>query len=378
MRINFFYEVLGIIVNKNKIKKSTVAVLYTSPETVIDDYSKLLDLAGLENFLNKNNPTYLKVNISWQHYYPACSSTPWQIEAVGEKLKSSGFSDVIAAHNGTVVVDPHEGREKNKHSIAENRIGIDHIFLDESPTEWVEYLPKKKMLVLDKIFPEGIFIPKIFFNSNIIHLPTVKTHVFTQMTGAMKNAFGGLLHRRRHWTHSVIHETLVDLLQIQKEIHSGIFAVMDGTFAGDGPGPRAMRIHEKNIIIASSDQVAIDSVVSRLMGFEPMNIKKLNLAHQSGLGIADVKEINYVGDDVSDVNWNFSRNENTFASFGQKLIYNGPLKPLERLLLRSFLAPWSYAASNLYHNGFWRPLIGKRRIAKSMETKWGKYFSDYV
>ena len=87
MRINFFYEVLGIIVNKNKLKKSTVAVLYTSPETVIDDYSKLLDLAGLENFLNKNNPTYLKVNISWQHYYPACSSTPLQIEGVGEKLK---------------------------------------------------------------------------------------------------------------------------------------------------------------------------------------------------------------------------------------------------------------------------------------------------
>ena len=198
------------------------------------------------------------------------------------------------------------------------------------------------------------------------------------MTGAMKNAFGGLLHRRRHWTHSVIHETLVDLLQIQKEIHSGVFAVMDGTFAGDGPGPRAMRIHEKNIIIASSDQVAIDSVVSKLMGFDPMRIKKLNLAHQSGLGIADVKEINYVGDDVSDVNWNFSRNENTFASFGQKLIYNGPLKPLERLLLRSFLAPWSYAASNLYHNGFWRPLIGKRRVAKSMKTKWGKFFSDYV
>ena len=65
----------------------------------------------------------------------------------------------------------------------------------------------------------------------------MKTHVFTTMTGAMKNAFGGLLHRKRHWTHSVIHETLVDLLAIQQEIHSGVFAVMDGTFAGDGPGP---------------------------------------------------------------------------------------------------------------------------------------------
>ena len=37
----------------------------------------------------------------------------------------------------------------------------------------------------------------------------------------MKNAFGGLLNFQRHWTHSVIHETLVDLLSIQKEIHPG-------------------------------------------------------------------------------------------------------------------------------------------------------------
>lgn len=63
-------------------------------------------------------------------------------------------------------------------------------------------------------------------------------HVFTTITGAMKNAFGGLLGTKRHWTHSVIHETLVDLLRIQYDIHPGIFAVMDGTFAGDGPGPR--------------------------------------------------------------------------------------------------------------------------------------------
>ena len=49
----------------------------------------------------------------------------------------------------------------------------------------------------------------------------------------------------------MIHETLVDLLAIQQEIHPGIFAVMDGTFAGDGPGPRAMRWHVKNRILAS-------------------------------------------------------------------------------------------------------------------------------
>ena len=86
---------------------------------------------------------------------------------------------------------------------------------------WVRYEPKARMRVLDRIFPEGIHIPDYFFGKNIVHLPTTKCHIYTTTTGAMKNAFGGLLNTRRHYTHSWIHETLVDLLAIQKEIHSG-------------------------------------------------------------------------------------------------------------------------------------------------------------
>ncbi len=150
---------------------------------------------------------------------------------------------------------------------------IRNIHLYESE-EWIRYEPKGKIRVLNQIFPKGIFIPKRLVGENIIHLPSMKTHVFTTMTGAMKNAFGGLLHEKRHWTHSVIHETLVDLLTIQKEIHTGIFAVMDGTIAGDGPGPRCMVPYVKDYILASGDQVAIDAVASKMMGFEPMDLRK--------------------------------------------------------------------------------------------------------
>ena len=99
---------------------------------------------------------------------------------------------------------------------------------------------RRRCTCCDKIFPEGIHIPDYFLGKNIVHLPTVKCHIYTTTTGAMKNAFGGLLHTHRHYTHSWIHETLVDLLAIQKEIHPGVFAVMDGTTAGNGPGPRTM------------------------------------------------------------------------------------------------------------------------------------------
>jgi hypothetical protein len=209
-----------------------------------------------------------------------------------------------------------------------------------------------------------------------VQLPTVKTHVFTTITGAMKNAFGGLLTEKRHWTHSVIHETVVDLLAIQQEIHSGLFAMMDGTFAGDGPGPRAMRWHEKDIVLASADQVAIDAISAKLQGFNPMDLKFIRLAHELGLGIGDPKEIEIVGHDVSAEDWNFVQ-EDTFASRGQKLIYHGPLKPFEGLLLRSPIVPWSYFASNFYHNVYWYPFVGRRRVEEALDTKWGRLFRSY-
>ena len=133
------------------------------------------------------------------------------------------------------------------------------------------------MHVLDKIFPDGIQIPDYFFGKNIVHLPTVKCHIYTTTTGAMKNAFGGLLATHRHYTHSWIHETLVDLLAIQKEIHSGLFAIMDGTTAGNGPGPRTMFPVIKDYMLASSDQAAIDAVAAKMMGFDPMSLEYIRL-----------------------------------------------------------------------------------------------------
>ena len=65
-------------------------------------------------------------------------------------------------------------------------------------------------------------------------------------------------------------------------IHPGIFAVMDGTTAGDGPGPRTMFPVVKDYILASADQVAIDAVAAYLMGFDPMTIDYLRIAHDLG------------------------------------------------------------------------------------------------
>jgi uncharacterized protein (DUF362 family) len=212
-----------------------------------------MNLAGYQDVVARDADTALKVNISWHFFYPGSSTTPWQLEGVIRAMKQDGYDPFLihACHNRTVVIDAHLGERENKQVNVVEAHGLRNVHLYEGE-EWIPIGDAvgdlaKKFLCLNEVYPKGFMIPRRFIGENIIHLPTVKTHIFTTTTGAMKNAFGGLLNEHRHWTHPVIHETLVDLLMIQKKIHRGVFAVMDGTFAGDGPGPRCMVPRVKNV-----------------------------------------------------------------------------------------------------------------------------------
>jgi len=109
--------------------KGKVAVLKTSPETVLDDYQKLMKLADFESALPKENSTGLKINISWQTWYPACSSTPWQIEGVLRSLKNAGYQDIVGVHNDTVVVNTEDGERNNKHKFVTDKYQIPCLYL---------------------------------------------------------------------------------------------------------------------------------------------------------------------------------------------------------------------------------------------------------
>jgi len=369
------------------VKKSVVAVLRTSPETVLADYGRVMRLAGYREALPRGARTALKINTSWQRFFPACSTTPWQLDGVVRTMLEDGYprESLYACQNGTVVVDARKGERRNKHLAVIRRHDIENVHLEEDGG-WMDVreavgAAADDFLVLNRIYPEGFKIPRRFQGENIIHLPTVKTHVFTTMTGAMKNAFGGLLNRRRHWTHEVIHETLVDLLVIQRKVHRGVFAVMDGTFAGDGPGPRCMRPVVKNVILASADPVAIDAAAARLMGYDPIrDIRFIRLADEMGLGVGDPARIEIVGDrDAAEENWNFEGPYRgmTFAARMQHAIYWGGLKRALGWSLKSPLAVWAYLASILYHDFYWYPLVGRRRVRRALRTPWGRLFRQY-
>jgi uncharacterized protein (DUF362 family) len=353
-----------------------VAVVRTRPETVVADYARVMDLAGYRETLRRDSDTLIKLNLSWTKYFPACSSQPWQVDGVVSKMLGDGYSRdrLIPIENKTVVTSPREGCRNNRWEPVLQRHGL--TFMPLTEVDWQTYRFKSPLLKLNDIFPEGIQIPAIYPGRQILHLPTVKTHGHAVMTGSVKNSFGGLLKEVRHYAHKYMHEVLVDLLYMQRELHPAVFTVMDGTVAGDGAGPRTMIPRIKNLILAATDSLAIDAIAARLMGFDPMSIPFIRMAHERGLGIGEPRHIELVGDDVSAENFGFQTRK-SLVIWGDQMIRKGFLRPLERVLLHSPLMVWAPMASNIYHDLMWYPTVGQSRIRSFMRTEWGTLFKKY-
>ncbi len=358
--------------------KSKVSVLKTTPATILHDYELLLRLGGIDTALSADSATILKDNISWHFPFPAANTTPWQMEGTIKGLRNAGFSDLVCVQNKTVVTNAFKGEDLNNYVPIFKRYDIPVLYnFKQSDIRWINYEPKSPMHVLHKIYPEGITIPEYFLGKNIVHLPTMKCHIYTTTTGAMKNAFGGLLNTKRHYTHSWIHRTLVDLLAIQKEIHSGIFAVMDGTTAGNGPGPRTMYPVVKDYILASADQVAIDAVAAKMMGFDPLDIEYINVAHGDGLGVGDVRDIEIVGADISNESWGFTVGDNGASLVGD-LLWFGPMAKFQKLFFHTPLVNVFIFGSEAYHDYYRWPLKDRKTFEEwKKNTHWGRLFHDY-
>jgi hypothetical protein len=165
-------------------------------------------------------------------------------------------------------------------------------------------------------------------------------------------------------------------MYMQRELHPKVLAVMDGTVCGDGAGPRTMIPRAGNVLLASFDSVAIDSVSARIMGFDPMSIPYLRMCHERGLGVALPDSIDIVGDDITAMNLHFQTRK-SLVIWGDQMLRLGPLRFLERILLHSPLVVWAPFASNVYHDWMWYPTVGKKIIRGFMKTEWGALFRSY-
>ena len=282
--------------------------------------------------------------------------------------------NLAAAHNKTVVVDAYVGERNNKQKDRGRRsTALRNVHLYEPEIEWVRYMPKAPMLVLDRIFPEGILHPRVLLRQE--HHPPADG----------QDARLHDHHRRdeERVRRAAQREAPLDARRDPRDRRGPA-----GDPAGDPqravrrdgrhlrrrrPGPArdalAREGHPAGLGRPGGDRRGLGQAA----GLQPDGSQVHPAGHELGLGVGDPKEIEIVGDDISAEDWGFVQ-EDTFASKGQKLIYHGALKPFENLLLRSPIVPWSYFASNFYHNVYWYPFVGRPRVEAALDTKWGRLF----
>jgi hypothetical protein len=154
---------------------------------------------------------------------------------------------------------------------------------------------------------------------------------------------------------------------------------MDGTTAGNGPGPRIMEPVRKDVILASGDQVAIDAVAAKMMGFDPMAIDYIRIGQEQGLGVGDPREIEIVGDpELANESWGFKVGGHLHSFLGWMTWY-GPTKFLQKVVTRPPLVAIPIMFSEVFHDYYHWPLKERKVYEKWLEeSPWGELFARYA
>jgi uncharacterized protein (DUF362 family) len=349
--------------------RARVALIRTTPATVLRDYERLMELAEFRRDLDPSTLTLLNLDQRRHFPFPSANTTPWQLEGIARALLSAGYRDLACVQHKTTLINVFKGEDLNGYTPILRAYNLTALHDSElADMRWTCYTPKRALLMLDRLCEGCIRIPEYLIGANIVHLPTLKTDSAVTIGGAMRNALSVLLPGRSDAARKWIHELLVDLLSIQQEILAGGFAVMDGTTAGSGPGPYRLYPEVKNVLLASADQVAIDAVAAKLMGFDPLrDVKYLRLAHERGLGIGDVRAIELVGDaGLANENWRFSAGA-------------GPgFERFQRFLMRIPLAQLLMLGAESYRDYLRWPLKERRVFEGWLRgTQWGRLFARY-
>ncbi len=138
----------------------------------------------------------------------------------------------------------------------------------------------------------------------IISVPVMKTHDQTEATLSLKNLKGLIPDDEKKRFHAIgVFEGVVDLVGALRPK----LAVIDGIVGQEGLGPIFGQPVEMNLIVASRDLVAADTVGGLVMGFLPVELRLCQVAAARGLGVADPGRIQVVGAPVEFVQRRFKR-----------------------------------------------------------------------
>lgn len=284
----------------------------------------VMKLAGWDNVAPKGMDIVIKPNLGWDLFLPGCVTSPWVVEGVIQTVYDACENIYIADADQVLVNIDKAARKANFLHLAEKY-------------KKVKWLNLSKQEMMEKEFTLGgekflLPIPRILFDCTLVSVPVMKTHGRCVASLSLKNQWG-CLPTTRHNFHPHLNEMI---FQINNHLKPA-FAVMDGTVCLEGNGPKSGRPKVCNVLLASSDLVALDTVTTRLMGFDPNEVHHVQFCAQHGIGTSDFSKIDVTGEKLEDFSFHFYRGENNSvasvegilrSSFVSDLIFKTPLLSL--------------------------------------------------
>jgi len=210
----------------------TIPGSYTSPE-VIDELVKMIREVGAE-------PSVVDSDMIWTKFVPVAEAEGWKkwAQQANVPLVNLAETEMVRFNFGE-----------------DSAIGIVPV--------------SKKMVEADVI----------------ISVPTMKTHLLTNVTLGMKNMYGTFPEENKAKFHRFGIENVV--YEVNKAFTPHL-TVIDGTIGGEAYGPLSCSPVDFQTVIASNDVVAADAIACQLMGYDPFSIVHIKKAHEEGLGDANV------------------------------------------------------------------------------------------
>jgi uncharacterized protein (DUF362 family)/ferredoxin len=280
-------------------------------------------LGGMDVFVSAGEKILLKPNLLSADPPEKCVTThPMVFKAVAEVFQEAGaklcYGDSPAFQSPASVA---------------KKAGIADI-ADQMSIELANFIDGEEISFPQAIQNKRLKIAKgVLEADGVISISKLKTHGFAKMTGAIKNQFGcipGTLKGEFHVKLPDIESFANMLVDINMFIKPRLY-VMDGIMAMEGNGPRGGQPFKMKILLLSTDPVALDATVCRVIDLDPGYVPTIIAGHKAGLGTFLAEEIELLGDSLECfVNSEFNVKRQPLVSYKPRKIFN---------LLRNAIVP---------------------------------------
>lgn len=248
-------------------------------------------LGGINQFVQPGEKILLKPNLLTADLPEKCATThPAVFKAVAEILKEAGV--VLTYGDSPAIHQPMDAAVKSGIAQAADELGINMADFRSGKEIYFENgIQNKKFLIANGALE----------CDGLISIPKLKTHGFARMTGCIKNQFGcipGKLKGEFHVRIPNVFDFSMMLVDLNRFLKPRLF-IMDGIMAMEGNGPRSGDPKKMNVLLLSSDPVALDATVCRMIKLDPGFVPTTTLGHKAGLGTYLEEEIEVLGDDLT-------------------------------------------------------------------------------